>query len=318
MKAFLSKPSVKGVVLSLTPIMIAINCSLLGNWDKDSVKFFYAKLIILLLILCFYFFILCYYSVAEVNERKACRIKEADNKVYEKVLSNIIAECNNASSGSNAVIHCITEKGVADLKLWDFQRQCFRLVEQIFNTIVEIRKVEHLEVFYDRLVEDGSKEPSIKLIAYKTTEGQCPKIYEKERVIENPEEGVGVYHDIALFYNGKTDIEVLVNSDEIDREFWYRSAAARAEHKDKFSQYIAIPVLCNDKKMVGLIQIVILKDKLDVNDNNSLGEDKSLIIDEMKRFIKPYAFLALLFHKLEKALVAKPAKEVTSNASTAR
>lgn len=57
--------------------------------------------------------------------------------------------------------------------------------------------------------------------------------------------------------------------------------------------------MCNNYKMIGMIQIVCLNE-------TSLGEDKEAITRILNSYICVYRDLSLLLHKLEKGLLAKP------------
>ena len=149
-------------------------------------------------------------------------------------------------------------------------------------------------MIYDRLVVDRKPEELIYTNAYANKNKRKPSIYlQKRKFVEDD------YHDSELFRAGESDLEVVIGTDEIDKIFGHRSKDKRNKNKNKYSQYIAIPVLCNDEKMVGLFEIICLN-------NTKLGDTKEEVEEIVSRYFIPYSFLLLVLHKLEKALLAKP------------
>ena len=120
---------------------------------------------------------------------------------------------------------------------------------------------------------------------------QMPTIFGLKRLVEDGNS----YHDADLFKKSKADIEVLKNKDEIGNAFLFGKSANR----DKYSQYIAIPIFCADRKMIGLLEITCLNETYLAVSERELKEIAS-------KYFGPYTFLILLLHKLEKALLAMP------------
>ena len=106
-----------------------------------------------------------------------------------------------------------------------------------------------------------------------------------------------------MFKQNQSDIEVIIGSEEIDKVFGHRTKDKRNKNKKKYNQYIAIPVFCNDEKMVGLFEIVCLN-------KANLGDTEEEVREIISKYFVTYAFVMLVLHKLEKALVAQPQKGV--------
>ena len=62
---------------------------------------------------------------------------------------------------------------------------------------------------------------------------------------------------------------------------------------------MAIPVFCNESKMIGLLEIVCLKKTV-------LADTEEELNEIISKYFVPYANLTLLLYKLEKSLLATP------------
>jgi len=287
------------MVISVLTLVVGGVSSSMGTWDKSNDKAFIPKLCVLGIFSIFYLIALAFYSVSEVNEKKEMRLFKEQNEIYARLLASIMSECKYSANGANKVIHNIVEKSNANLQLWSFEEESTRLVDHILAILQKLGTGNDYEVLYDRLIESDGDEEVISTVAYANKKKIRPTIFKVKRKVNETDEDSQVYHDIDLFIKKSADIEILVTAEEIDAAFGYKTKEQRNKNRKKYAQYVAIPVFCNENKMIGLIEIVCLK-------NTKLGEDKEEIDDKISRFIIPYAYLALVFHKMEKALIAKP------------
>lgn len=301
MRDFFNKPVIKAIVIGVLALIISGICSSMGTWDKNVDKAFAPKLLCLVVFSLLYLVALVFYSATEVSEKKETRLFRNQNDIYARLLAGIMTECKYSANGANKVIHSIIEKSNANLQLWNFEDECTRLVDHILTILQKIGDGNDFEVLYDRLIEDDATEEYVVTVAYANKKKIKPSIYKIKRKIRENDKDTQVFHDIDLFNKKSADIEILVDSDEIDAAFGYETKEQRNKNKKKYSQYIAIPVFCNENKMIGLIEIVCLN-------NTKLANDKEEIDDIISRFIIPYSYLTLVFHKMERALVAKPLK----------
>lgn len=304
---FLEKPRIKSIILGALTIVIGGICSALGSWDFKEDKTFYLKLIALIISVIIYIFFLLYYGKREEDIKKTEEVIEdikkaaedikkmadlykAHNEAYEELISGIMQSCKENANEANEIIHTIIEKNEADLRIWNFNKACFAVCEHIKGLLYKIGDGEDFEVVYSRLDEKSGSE--IYINAYANKDRNSPFIFKKRRKIQEDK-----YHDAELFRKKQADYEIL-EKEEIDEIFEYSNREKRRKNKNKYSLYIAIPVFCNDKKMIGLLQIVCIgKTTLANNNKNNVKEIVS------KYFI-PYSFLLLMLHKLEKALIS--------------
>lgn len=297
MKDFLNKPQIKNILLAIPGIIIGALFSALGSWENRDTAF-WVKVVFAIIFITIYIILLIFYSTNEVNERRIKKILEEQIKAYEEVMIGIDNICKECSSGVNAAIHEILEEGKFKYKIWNFEKACMLTCSQLYALLVQLSGgKKDFAIAYIRLEENEKPETKIKMCGFANQNMHKPSIFGKKRLFNNDDERN--YHDTDLFKIGKSDIEIIIGSDKIDEVFSYTTKQSRKKNKDKYNQYIAIPVFCDDTKMIGLLEIICL------NDTKLASTDKELMELASKYFV-PYSYLMLLLHKMEKALLAKP------------
>lgn len=293
-KKFLNKPATKAVLLTGLTTMIGILSPAVVSWNKESLY----QIIALLLLGILYLFLIGYYATQEVNERKMASIYAEQNKIFEKAMTGLMNVCKMSGDGANEVIRGIVSKKQADLRLWSFDKACINVCQSVYDLLCMVGQGKDFEVVYVRLDESMKPAKNIYVNAYANKEKSRPSIYGERRSIQNHN-----YHDAELFKLNQTDMEIMVGKEEIDKVFGHQTKNKRVQNKDKYNQYIAIPVFCNDEKMIGLLEIACLL-------KTSLGENKEEVKENVSKYFVIYKFFLLVLHKLEKALVAKPKEEI--------
>ncbi|MDE5802224.1 MAG: hypothetical protein K2I22_04820 [Lachnospiraceae bacterium] len=293
-KKFLNHPLCKSMLLGISTLIIGGICSAMGSWNPKEDHYFYAKVVFLGIISLAYLASLAFYSTYEINTNKTSILYEKQNKTFEQVMTGLMNVCRKSSSGSNKVIKSIIERSSADLELWSFDEACFWVCKNIYDTLCEIGYGKEFEVIYDRLDESEKPEMSVYTNAYANKDMKRPTVYNVKR-----DKSSHKYHDIELFRKNESETEVIMGSEEIDKVFEHENANKRRKNKNKYNQYIAIPVFCNDDKMVGLFEIVCLN-------KTYLAEKEEEVRELASRYFVPYTYFTLLLNKLEKALVAQP------------
>lgn len=297
MKDFFNKPQVKNILLAIPGIIIGALCSALGSWENRD-KSFWIKVAFAILFLIIYIILLIFYSTNEVNERRIKKILEEQIKAYEEVMTSIDNICKQSSNGVNAVIHDILDKGVFDYKLWNFDKACMLTCSHLYNLLVQLSGGNrNFAIAYIKLIENEKPETKIKMCGFANQNMHKPSIYGKSRCFNTDDDRS--YHDADLFKTGKSDIEIMIGSDKINDAFSYSTKQSRIKNKEKYNQYIAIPVFCDDTKMIGLLEIVCLNE-------TTLASTEEELMDLASKYFVPYSYLMLLLHKMEKALIVKP------------
>lgn len=312
------KPEVKSVSLALFALFIGGLSSAMGSWDYKNDLYFWKKIIVLAILVILYISFLIAYTRTEKQEQKQWEEKEVDyqkryleleehnielmkkNDAYSFVMSNLISVCKQSASNVNKIIHEIIEEGKIDLRIWSFDLQCSLICEEIRKLLVQLstRTEKEYGVCYIRLKEDGKN--TVYMCAYANDMALQPTIFRKYRSISRSRKS-GVYHDIALFRKNKTDIDILMNAEEIQENFFF----SNPKDRQKYAQYVGIPVFCDKEtggKMIGLLEIIGLHGTV-------IAEEEKIVNEIVKNYLVPYANLMLLLHKMEKALTAMPSEK---------
>lgn len=298
----LNRPVVKNILLSVLVIIIGAVCSALGTWDFKNDKFIIPKLIALGLIGAGYIALLAYYATKEINTNRVIGELEKQNKAFEDAMVGIISICEQSSKNINTIIHEVIDKGVINLHIWSFDIGCRLICEKIYNLLCSLNgESKDFGVCYVRLVEGDDKEDEVYMNAFFNQNLSEPSIHQKRRKISDKKG----YYDLELFQQNKADIEIAIGKENIRELFSWESSESRRKNSKKYNQYIAIPVFCSKEaggKMVGLLEIVCLND-------TELAKTEEEIREIASKYFVPYAYLLLLLHKLEKAILAQPNKE---------
>jgi hypothetical protein len=295
--AILNHPFLKAILLSSSTLIIGGICSAMGQWDFTTDSSLKYKIVALIVFSSIYMGLLAYYSTKETNERKIAYIYQKQNATFEELMSGLMNVCKKSADGANKVIKSIINEKEANLELWSFDEACFWVCQNVYDLLCKIGSGKDFEVIYDRLDESVKPEKEIYSNSYANKDTKRPSVYGKRRSIQDDS-----YHDAELFKQNQTDTEVILGSEEIDKVFGHKSKDKRNKNKKKYNQYIAIPVFCNDEKMVGLFEIVCLN-------KTQLGETEEEIREIVSKYFVTYAFFMLVLHKLEKALVAQPRED---------
>ncbi len=299
MRNFLNKPAVKNILLSIWVIIIGGICSALGSWDYKNDTLFYIKVVLLISFVISYVCMLAYYATQEVNSHKMISVFKHQNKAFEEAMIGIISICEQSAQNVNKIIHEVIDEGKINLNIWSFDVGCRLICEKIYNLLCSLNgESKDFGICYVRREESIDEEQIIYMNAFFNQNMSEPTINKKRRRIDDK----NGYHDVELFQKNKSDIEIVLGKENIHQLFAFESNESRRKNKDKYNQYIAIPVICSKEgggKMVGLLEIVCLNDA-------EIAETESEIKEIVSKYLIPFAYLLLLLHKLEKAIIAQP------------
>lgn len=297
----LNRPVVKNILLGLSVIIIGGICSALGTWDFKNDKYIFLKLFALVIFLVGYVALLAYYATKEVNTNRVIGELQKQNKAFEDAMVGIISICEQSSKNINTIIHEVIDEGKINLHIWSFDIGCRLICEKIYNLLCNLHgSSKDFGISYVRLVEEGDQD-EVYMNAYFNQNMSEPSIHKKRRKIQNK----AGYHDLELFQKNKSDIEIVLGNEKIRELFSWETNESRRRSSKKYNQFIAIPVFCSKEdggKMVGLLEIVCLND-------TELAKTEEEIKEIVSKYFVPYAYLLLLLHKLEKAILAQPKRE---------
>lgn len=291
MRAFLKKPPIKNVILAFFTTLVAITVAILGNWSPSQPNFF-LKLGAFLLCAILYLVILGNYTKVEVNDRRAAGIQERQVSTFEDLVISIISICGTNASDINTCIHEIQKTKKIDLNIWSFNKASWLICEHIYNNICKLGNSKKYAVAYVKLIEDDCKEDQVEMIAYANQNRHKPTVFGQRRHFKDIDLNRS-YHDLCLFNKARADNDIAMGVDEVNKIFIQNKGNA-----GKRFLYIGIPVFCDNRKMVGLLEIVGLDDSM-------LGcISKEELEEATNKFLVPYASVFLLVHKMERALLA--------------
>lgn len=289
MAFFWQKPRWKVIITGILTIAISISLAVLDDWDKTQ-SFFELKIIIFFSFSVLDIIYLVFCTTHDIKERALIHELNRQMKAYETALSGIIRISQNNAANLNNCIHDYQKNKSINKRSWSYKTTCYDLCKNIYVFICELSGNKDCEIAYIRLNENQQGE--ISMYAYANQGQLAPNLLNKKR---NYLDTSSIqYFDMKMFERNTNEIKVLYGSETINNKF-YRTPEEREKHPKKYNQLIAIPVFCDDKKMVGLLEIACLE-------QCSLGNSESEIKDIAHRYLVPYANLFLLLHKTEKAL----------------
>lgn len=282
MAAFLKKPQVKSVTLGLLTLIIGALCSSFGSWIPSEVPHFFFRVLFLVILSILYVGLLIFYGSNEINNRRAAEENSKQIAALEKFASNIMSICNDNATKVNRCIRKMKKHGTIDLDLWNFNSACMDACKIIYDHICSCCGSNDIAVAYIRLAEDKPLASEVYMNGYANRNNSPPSIFMARRRIDIDE--AKNYHDVDLFRQNKADIDIMIGSDTINDAFSYMSKESRSKNKGKYSQYVGIPVFCDNQKMVGLVEVVGYHDA-------KLGLNEQEIKELASKFLVPYSYL---------------------------
>ncbi len=288
---FLLKPKTKAFIIAVFTIVIGILTSLITNWSNDILHWI---LLVVMIVVCIgYILIMVYYATKETNLHKAYGEMKNQNEAYAQTMVNLATTFKINSSAINLVARYFNEEGKSSHLEWHFDTICQSLCREIYEVVCRIAESgDDFSVSYIKRVDNGTNDSIVvKMIAYYNDGLVQPHIYNKERCIKEDTP----FLDLRLFEKSNPNPMVLPTPQDIIRAgFKYESE----EDREKYKQYIGIPVFCTGTHMDGLLQVVV------ENDSKLKSKQRDLEYFARKTLI-PYAHLFLLFSKIDKVIVSK-------------
>lgn len=296
LKAVFVHPVTKAVLIGILTAALAIISGISTAKNKQW---------LLIIIGVVYVALAAVYAVFETNYYSECQSLERDNRMYEDALRRVHTICRSCAKTITEQIHEIQDKGRYNPNAWNFKMACDVVCEQLCECLrVLLQKqnsIPNIGVGYVRLDESDQKNDTIVLCSYsQTRNNDSPKILNIKRNISNRNE----YHDAELFKLATDEEELLLTPEEVSGKFVFKQGTKRKKYK----QFIAVPVFCDKTdggKMVGLLEVTCLEEQ-------SFPNDQRLVKAYVDSFLRPYAYLILILHKMEKGLLAAPKSAVVS------
>ena len=314
MKSKASKLICKNIIQLGIPVIIAVLsvfCSLLYGTAREWFGICAAGIVISAI---FYIVAVGYYSRKEKDIDE--KILELEQRIQELVSANdllkqeykakyeniglkneilayIVATFKETIRGYsvniNDIANDIIDKGIAEKKDWNIAQLSDTICKSCCELIKKLAKTEDsVSVGYISVYDKGS-EQYVNMIAH--SDITKPNVYKKQELLNECS-----YYYASIIKGNNPQIRAFAAKEEILRHF-------RARHDDtdlsKYSQYIAVPVMCDANRIIGVLQIVIK------NDLKIRNTEKDLI-GLAETYVTPYVSLLVLINKLHKGLFAVP------------
>lgn len=291
MNNFFLRPRVRAFITGILTLAVSISLAILGNWNLKQ-NFFWIKLTIFFIFSILHIIYLIFCTAQQVKDSILMSEYKKQLTAYETALTGIIHISQSNASNLNICIHSFETKKAIPQNVWEYKKVCYEICKIIYDFVYKLSDNQECEVAYVRLNEKVDGE--ISMFAYANHNNQTPKLLNQKRNFKNKTFSQVQYYDMSLFEEDVNETKVLYGSDIINKKF-YRTSDEREKKPNKYNQFIGIPVFCDNKKMVGLLEIACLE-------KCSLGKSEDELRDIANRYFVPYSNLFLLLHKMEKAL----------------
>lgn len=278
----INKPQIKNPILGIFTILIGVCinfCGLDNNFEIFS-------LVMLGIIGIVYVGVLAYFAKEEANSNKVTQLQENEIRAYEEIcISNMSIMDETAIQLENMIL-TMRKKQEIDFRIWNFDSCCKSICRNIYRVLKVVTKKHSYLVNYVKISNLNERE--IILNAYANRNGNKPSIFGVARSIDD----LSGYYDTLMFKDNKTDIVVVSDKSELNKMLREGSG----KDKDKYEQYIGIPVFSDDVKMIGLLQVFSLT-------GGNLGESKQDMVELASKYLMPFVKFFLLSYKIENILL---------------
>ncbi len=315
-KSFYQKTWFKNLILIGIPAIISVIGVLIGLLSSDNLN------VVEIVFSCCAFCAFCvliafmiYYSKQDDIVEKNINELTEDNRKMKILLEHFKTQdkanmhtINTLSSFAelwskniNAFADEVQKSGMVSGKNWD-KASLYNLVcEKCRDTIeMYVGDTDHtkISVGFIEYLKKSNQEEWVRFCAHSNPESTRPRVFDKLEKLSECK-----YRYAQLMRNKNSDIEVAINNEEILQLF---NRSSPETDLRKYTQYIAIPVFCSKKKMLGVFQIITKYNYIIINDKAGLRHfaESNLI---------PFSNLIVLIDKISKGLYARPQKSDESD-----
>lgn len=308
----MDKPVIKNLILIGIPTLISgIGIIMTSDIFKD-----YKDLFIFLtvgLLITFIIFVIYYARLDKKEFDNYNKLKDENDKLQQKIMDLMstitsiknLLNTNNSivtsfvsiiepwTSNINKIANDIKIRGKANEKDWDYEKICTDICISCKNMIkqfVQISNDTDISVGFVKYYSDNGNE-WVKMISHSSPPTAKPDIFDVQELLSE------CNYQYARLIKSKTRNILALESNEKIRQRFYK------KHDDtdlsKYTQYIAIPILCSKNKNLGVLQVTtkygckIMETEVDLK---KFGET----------YITPFVELLILVEKIQKGIFIKP------------
>lgn len=164
----------------------------------------------------------------------------------------------------------------SDFSNLSYQDIAALVCHNIYDAIkISTDKETHQVSLMQKFKEKRSGLEYIKMISYGNANQISPSVFDRHFYLSRDQS----YFQVRIFNNNQNNIFILTNAAEIKKECVYGKNS-----NEKMTQYIAMPVFCENQGIISLLQI-------EMADDVQIGRT----IDEIREFVKPFmAYIHIL------------------------
>ena len=276
------------VTIVLTAVA-AVSGALITKFSDAWLTCLFIVLTILSVVLQVVFSARC--SVLDKARELSIEETDAKIKVYKKLFEQLPPLLDRHSEGLNKIAKNIQENGIIPGDRWTFDEASTYVCASIMSFLKDYSQTNGtINVYYVKATDDQGK--TVKMVGCANDLGNVPAPYMVEKQVRNePNE----YFDIRMFAKGSLKAEYRLNVKDVDNAFYYED---RDKESGKCEQFLFIPVSCDKRKMIGLIEIMVAT-------GYKIAEQES-DMKNIQKLLKIYSSIFILLHKAEKAAISLP------------
>lgn len=310
---FYQKTGFKNTILISIPALISVFGAIISIINNSILKLAFIFLILLLMIslaIAVFFFANQEDKIYLEYEKSQNEIQNAKDEIQK--LSAILVHMENNYKTSiftittfseflekwaktiNSFANNVSTNGAVSDKAWDKVKlfdsvclYCKNMIKQYCNDNDDSK----ISVNFVSYREDSLGEQWVHMISHSNPESTRPTACKTEMKLSECE-----YHYAQLIKDKYSDIEIAENNNEIQKIF---KKTSKTSDLTKYTQYIAIPVYCTSKKLLGIFQVV-------TKYNYIIENDKLKLLHFTTENIIPYSNLIVLIDKIYKGLYISP------------
>lgn len=241
-------------------------------------------------------------TITELNDQ----IMELNSKISEKdieikgceeVFSSIQAAIDLSAKNLNILRHDLMDDGQALENVWNFSQICAVICKSTFNVLEKLYNNEQgFEVSYISYKSMPNGDHISHMLCYETRNNEIPSIADKKIVLPHNVKKKSLrkrYCFERLLFERTNAPLILLSENEVKANFKFENDEKR--DNCKYKQYIGIPICCEAKKPIGLLQIVSFQ-------NNLIAGDKNTVNRTLITLLRPLSYLSLLANKTQDCL----------------
>lgn len=209
------------------------------------------------------------------------------------IVTSFVSIIEPWTSNINKIANDIKNRGKANEKDWDCEKICTDICIGCKNMIKQFSQINNdtdISVgFIKYYIVDGNE--YIKMIAHSSPPTAKPDIFDVQELLSE------CNYQYARLIKSKTRSILALENNEKIKQCFYR----KHDNTDlsKYSQYIAIPILCSKNKILGVLQVTA---KYDCKIMETEVELKKF----GEKYITPFVELLMLVEKIQKGIFITP------------